>query len=77
MGALRGSIGYSKLHVRGDLPEQFADRFVEGHLPPHSMNCLVTYADAVRTSIFQRALNRGIATSESRPGAPAARGPCA
>lgn len=29
MGALRGSIGYSKLHVRGDLPEQFADRFVE------------------------------------------------
>jgi len=29
MGALRGSIGYSKLHVRGDLPERFADRFVE------------------------------------------------
>lgn len=29
MGALRGSIGYSKLHVRGDLPDRFADRFVE------------------------------------------------
>lgn len=29
MGALRGSIGYSRFYVRGELPEGFADRFVE------------------------------------------------
>lgn len=29
MGALRGSIGYTKFHVRGALPAQFADTFVE------------------------------------------------
>lgn len=29
MGALRGSIGYAKFHVRGDLPEHFVDKFAE------------------------------------------------
>lgn len=29
MGVLRGSIGYTKFHVRGELPDRFADRFVE------------------------------------------------
>lgn len=29
MGALRGSIGYSRFYVRGDLPDGFADRFVQ------------------------------------------------
>lgn len=29
MGALRGSIGYARFYVRGDLPEGFADRYVQ------------------------------------------------
>ena len=29
MGLFKGALTYSKFHVRGELPEHFADRFVE------------------------------------------------
>ncbi|MBC7174243.1 MAG: hypothetical protein H5U40_17495, partial [Polyangiaceae bacterium] len=29
MGAIRGSISFSKFHVRGELPDDFRERFVE------------------------------------------------